>query len=114
MFEALVDWLRSYPGRLGPLRVTLLAGSLLVALLAPGQAGPIEYDAFGFFMSAVLPTLAPLFFSGLLLDALMCLVQMEGTEGAERQRLRTGLRSDLVVALLILLAWVPFFLSIVS
>ncbi len=114
MFQALANWLRVYPSRLGALRSTLTAGALLVAVLAPDAPSVIEYDAFGFFMTAVLPTLAPLFVSGLLLDSLMCVIHLEGLEGSDRDRIRLALRSDLVIALIVVLAWVPFFLSIVS
>ncbi len=99
--------------QLGPLRIPLLVLALLAMALAPGGDRPTEYEGFGLFLTVILPTLAPLLLTGLLLDSLMCRVVMGDHDPAGQARLRLVIRTNLFVALLLVLSWLPFFLSII-
>ena len=113
------NWLRAfaqviagYFARLGPLRTLLVGGGVVVMVLAPGADSRTVYEGFGFVRTVVMPTLAPLFFTGLLLDALMCRIFMNEPDGPGAPVLRVGMRSALIVAGLLALAYAPFFLSL--
>jgi len=48
----------------------------------------------------------------LMLDALMSRVWMSEAEGEERKRLRLVVRVDVIVGLLLLVYWIPFFIAL--
>ena len=100
--------------QLGPLRTALIAGSLLVMIMAPSADVRVMYEGYGFVESVIMPSLAPLFLCGLLLDALMSKVLMNQFDDDTRLRLRLAMRTDLLVALLLTLAYAPFFLSLAA
>lgn len=101
-----------YFRQLGVLRTALLIGSVLVMLMAPDGDTRTIYEGMGFVETVVVPTLAPLFLVGLLLDALMSRVWMSDSTPDEVARLRVIIRSELLVALVLVIAYAPFFMSI--
>ena len=103
-----------YLARLGPLRVGLALLTLMAMVLVPDAGRPTEYEGFGLFVTLILPTLAPLLLTGLLLDSLMCKVVMGDQDPAGQARLRVIIRTNLFLALLLVLSWLPFLLAIVS
>ena len=60
----------------------------------------------------ILPVLAPMVFMVLMLDALMSRVWMSEAEGPEWKRLRLVLRVDLIVGLVLLAYWLPYFIAL--
>ncbi len=98
-------------GRLGVLRSALVVAAVFAIALVPPAEGRTVYEGMGFVRTVVIPTLAPLVLTGLLLDALMCRVLMSDAEPAVRDRLRLALRTELLMALVLVLAWVPFFIN---
>lgn len=97
---------------LGVLRSLLVGGALVVMVFAPGAGAETVYTGAGFVETIVMPVLAPLFLTGLLLDALMCRILRDDPAGGGAQRLRLAMRTELVVALLLVIAYAPFFLSL--
>jgi len=110
--DAIGAWVAAFPRRVGLLRTSLLAGAVLTVLLAPSPGAQFGDGGWGFFVSFILPAMAPLFLSGLLLDSLMSLIYMSGQGQQERARLRFIIRSNLAVSLLLLVVWVPFILAV--
>jgi hypothetical protein len=98
--------------KLRPLRIVLLLCVLVVMILRPEVGTPVAYEGIEIVNSLLAPVLAPIFFMLLLLDALMSRVWMSEAEGAEWDRLRLIVRIDLVMAVLLLIVWVPFFMAI--
>lgn len=103
-----------YFRQLGVLRTALLAGSVLVMVVAPDGDARTVYEGMGFVETVVFPALAPLFLVGLLLDALMARVWMSDVSPEEVARLRLIIRSELLVALVLTIAYAPFFMSIAN
>lgn len=97
---------------LGALRVALIVLTLATMVMAPGANTPTVYEGFGLFRTLLLPTFAPLCFSGLLLDALMSKVMMGDADESGRRRLRMVIRTELVMAGLLVITWMPFFMTI--
>ena len=108
MAAPLTTWLR----QLGPLRWLLLAVVITVVVLAPPAGAPAVYSGWPLVRTVLMPVLAPLLFMLLLLDALMARVFMADTEGDARRRLRGIVAMNLVVALLLVLYWLPYYIAL--
>ena len=107
MVSRVVDSLR----QMGPLRVFLAAVAALLVLFSPG-AGDVEvHEGFGMVRTVLVPALSPIVFMLLMLDALMSRVMMGEAGEDMRRRYRNIIRFNLVVGLLLLVSWLPFFLS---
>ncbi|MCP1676622.1 hypothetical protein J2T57_003793 [Natronocella acetinitrilica] len=104
--------IRQYLSQLGPLRVVLCLFSLTAVVLAPGGDQVQDFEGIGLFLTVILPTLAPLFLTGHLLDSMMCKIVMGDHDDAGRARLRVIIRTNLFLSLLLVLSWLPFFMSI--
>ena len=99
---------------LRPLRVVLILGAIVTMILRPEIGTPVAYEGWPIVRSLLAPVLAPLFFMVLMLDALMSKVWMSEAQGAERKRLQVVVRTDLVIGVLLLIVWLPFFIAITS
>ena len=60
----------------------------------------------------LIPVLAPLIFMLLMLDALMSRVWMSEAAGDEKKRFQFIVRVDVIVGLLLLIYWLPFFIAL--
>ena len=103
--QIIADFLR----KLGVLRSALVIGALAVMLCAPGAEARTVYAGWGFIRTVVAPTLAPLFLTGLMFDALMCRVFMHEPQAGGPARLRLAMRTELLVGLALVLSYAPFF-----
>lgn len=98
--------------KLGVMRVMLLAAALLNAVSMVWVDTSLEPVGWDLLRSAVLPALAPLIFMVLMLDFLMCRVLKADAEVTieRRDRLVFVSRLNLLVAVILLLSWLPVFL----
>ncbi len=102
--KALKQFLRS----LGPLRVTLALGAILMLLLRPVPRTAAVFSGWALAPTFLAPVLTPMIFMGLLLDALMGVVLFVGAEG-DRRRYRTVIVVNLVLAVLLFVWWWPYY-----
>ena len=104
---------------LGILRLSLLVLALLNTLPALlMQFGVINVPAgeesfAGIFLQLVVPVMAPIFLVVILFDYVMSRVQAADAEGEAATRYASIARIELVVMLFTLLAWIPFFITLV-
>lgn len=99
-------------GQLGPLRAALILGAIITILGKPAAGTMAVYTGWEMVSTLLLPVLAPLIFMLLMLDALMSRVWMSEAEGDEWKRLRLVFRVDLIVGLVLLAYWLPYFISL--
>jgi hypothetical protein len=99
-------------GKLRPLRAVLILGAFIAILGKPEVGTPVAHSGWEMVSTLLIPVLAPLIFMLLMLDALMSRVWLSEAEGRERERLRLIVRVDIVVGLLLLVYWVPFFVAL--
>ncbi len=105
---------------LGILRLSLLGLALLNTLPALLlQFGVISIPADEHSLSAILlqmvvPVMAPMFLVVILFDYVMSRVQAADAEGEAALRYASIARIELAVMLFSLLAWIPFFVSILQ
>ncbi|UCE88553.1 MAG: hypothetical protein JSW10_09420 [Pseudomonadota bacterium] len=97
--------------QLGPLRVFMALVAALLVLFAPGSGDVEVYEGFGMVRTVLIPALTPIVFMLLMLDALMSRVMMGERGEGDRRRYRNIIRFNLVVGMLLLVSWLPFFLA---
>lgn len=99
-------------GDLGLLRVFLAGLALLVLVLAPRPGTPAVLEGWRMFPTLIVPTLAPLVFLVLMLDALMARVHMTSVRGEALARYRRVVTVDLVLGLVVIGYWTPYFIAL--
>jgi hypothetical protein len=97
---------------LQPLRIMLALITLVLILFVPKSGTQAVYEGIAIISTIILPSLVPMVFMGLLLDATMSRVMQVDLAGEEKQRYRFIMYLNLGLALLLLLRWLPFFLSL--
>lgn len=101
-------WLRS----LGALRVALLLLAALVILWAPKPGAAQILEGRQILSTLIAPSLAPIVFMVLMLDALMGKVLSGSARGAERERYRRIMVTNLVAGIVLFLWWTPYFVRL--
>ena len=96
---------------LGPLRVTLVLGALAMLVLRPAPHTAAVYKGWEMVPTVLVPTFTPIIFILLLLDAIMGAVLL-ASRPRERRRYRAVIAIDLVLAVLLVLWWWPFFAAL--
>lgn len=96
----------------GPLRLALALFAVVTMVFAPAPGTPASFEGWAFVSTMLAPVLAPLFFAGLMLDAMMARIMMSSAEGGERRRLRNVLFVDLALGAALFLYWLPYYLAI--
>lgn len=104
--------IKHYTQQLGAMRVVLAVCTLLVIVLAPAAGTRASAEGWAFVPTLLVPVLAPLILMLLLLDALMGAVFMSDKVGEERLRYRNVVRFNLILAALLFLYWLPYFLAL--
>lgn len=99
-------------GQLRPLRAALILGAIITMLVKPAAGTAVSYTGWEMVSTLLIPVLAPLIFMLLMLDALMSRVWMSEAEGVEWKRLRLVFRVDLIVGLVLLAYWLPYFIAL--
>ena len=108
----MVDKVQGFLGQLRPLRAVLILAAIIAILGRPDIGEPVVYSGWGMVNTLLIPVLAPLIFMLLMLDALMSRVWMSEAEGDEKKRFQLIVRVDVIVGLLLLLYWLPFFIAL--
>jgi len=95
-----------------PLRVAFAVIAILVAVFAADAGTKANYHGVQVLLTLILPALTPLVFLVLLLDALMNRVWLVDAAEQDVPRFRTVMRIDLLLAALIFIRWIPYFVEI--
>lgn len=104
--------IRGFIAGLSPLRLALWCATAVLMVAVPTPGARAIYQGWGLATSVLLPVLAPLLFMGLLLDALMTRVFAHDASDVARLRLRTISRIDLLIAVVLLLRWLPYYAAL--
>lgn len=97
---------------LGPMRVFLVMLALVLIAGAPRPGTPADLDGAALWTTVLFPTLMPIVFMVLMLDALMGRVLLGSARGAERARYRRIVTVNLAVGIFLVLWWVPYFVKL--
>ncbi|MFQ6022255.1 MAG: hypothetical protein ACE5NW_05995 [Acidiferrobacterales bacterium] len=96
----------------GPLRLALACAAVVAIFSALEPGTPGVYTGWNFVPTVLIPVLVPLIFMVLMLDTLMSAVFLSGKEGVERRRFKAIMATNVVLAVGVLLAWLPYYLSL--
>jgi hypothetical protein len=98
--------------KIGPLRILLFGLALILIVFAPEAGTQRAREGLAIITSLIFPTVAPMVFMGLLLDALMSWVKQVDLSGDEKKRFRMLSYLNLLFAVVLLVRWLPFLLSL--
>jgi len=97
----------------GPMRLVLAGLALTMMSLVPAKGSVAVYHGWALVPTVLIPVLVPILFMVLMLDVLMSGVFMIDKKGAARTRYRTILLVELVLAVGLVLFWVPYFKGLI-
>jgi hypothetical protein len=97
---------------LGPMRVFLVMLALVLIAGAPRPGTPADLDGAALWTTVLVPTLMPIVFMVLMLDALMGRILLGSARGTERARYRRIVTVNLAVGIFLVLWWVPYFVKL--
>ncbi len=86
--------------------------TLLVAGIGPFLDGIVDTTSWRIFPTVITPTIMLILVFVLPLDITMAMVFMADTRDAERQRLKLIIKLEIGLTLILMLAWLPFFLRL--
>lgn len=98
--------------QLGAMRIVLALLTVAVIVLAPKAGTRAIAEGWAIVPTLLVPVFAPLIFMLLMLDALMAGIFMAEKSGPERARYRNIMRFNLVLGVLLVLYWLPYFLAL--
>jgi len=107
-----VDRLLQFLGDLKPMRWVLMGSAILLLFLVPDAGTGAHYEGWDIVPTVLLPVIAPLILMLLLLDALMTRVFSSDAEGPARSQLRATMWANLIIAIVLLLRWVPYYAAL--
>ena len=105
--------LRSVVREFGALRVLLVVGVVALVVAAPFSDGPAHATGWPLVRSVITPTLFVIMVFVLPLDITMTLVFMSDRQGPERRRLRLIARTEAILLIVMLAAWMPLVMRLV-
>ena len=100
--------------RIGVLRFLLVILAATVILASQFTGDEAAYSGWAMIPTLIVPAVAPIVFFVLLLDMMMAAVFMVDKQGDERKRFKFIVNLDLLLVVGMLVAWVPYFISIAS
>lgn len=118
--------------QLHPMRLALYLCVVVSILLRPGIDSELVFEGWAIVSALLVPVLVPIFFMLLMLDAIMSRVWLSEAinseainseainseasksevSGTEVGRLKMITRTDLVLGVLLLVYWIPFYISL--
>ncbi len=99
---------------LSPLRIMLMSTAIIMIFFPASPTADMEYHGWKMLTTLMVPVFVPMVALVLLLDALMARVVMGEYQGETRKHYRTIILVDLLLALLLVAAWFPFFAAIMG
>jgi len=94
---------------LRPMRVVLLFVVLISIIFKPVPGTEIVYEGWPVFSTLLLPVFSPILLMLLWLDSLIAKLWSTQTQGKEQARYKMILRINLVLSLIFIVVWWPYF-----
>ena len=104
--------LSSWIQYIGVLRLMLLSLAYTLIAFRSFADGEYEYFEWSMVTKLIVPALVPIVFMVMLLNILMAFVFMSDKKGTERKRFQNVIGIDAFTAIVLLAAWLGFFMSI--
>ena len=101
----------SFIKQAGPIRNILYALGIIAIIFKPENSAELNLEGLQFIPTLVLPVIAPLLITGFFLDILMSRIYSSEQSDEIKQKFRSIIYVDLILAIALLIAWVPYMLS---
>ena len=98
--------------QLGVMRFVLGLLAIAVLVSAPKPKTEAVFSGWEMWSTLIVPTLAPIIFMVLMLDALMSRVKMTSVQGEEYARYRRFVIYNLVLGIILAVYWTPYYLAL--
>jgi len=98
--------------KLRPMRVVLLSLAILSLIFKAKIGTPVSYDGWPMIETVFIPVMSPLIIMVLLLDSLISTIWFTQTTGEEKNRYKLILSCNLVMIIVMLSLWIPFFIAL--
>lgn len=92
-----------------PLRIMLITLAIALIILRPAVGTPMVYHGWDMVPTVFAPVLTPIIFMLILLDSFMSKILMLDKPAEARVGLRRVMRLNLIVGIVLLAYWVPYF-----
>ncbi|MFK5913691.1 MAG: hypothetical protein QM484_04880 [Woeseiaceae bacterium] len=99
---------------LKPMRVILLLMVLISIVFKPAPGTEIIYEGWPVFSTLLLPVFTPILLMLLWLDSLIAKLWSTQTEGKEQKRYKMILRLNLVLSVMFIFIWFPYFQALAN
>lgn len=100
-----------FTAQAGPIRILLYVLAIITIAFKPSNDTGLSLEGLDFIPTLILPVIAPLLTTGFFLDMLMCKIYSSEQTDDIKAKFKIISRVDLVLAILLLIAWVPYMLS---
>jgi len=94
------------------MRVVLGLLAIAVLVSAPKPKTEAVFSGWEMWSTLIVPTLAPIIFMVLMLDALMSRVKMTSVQGEEYARYRRFVIYNLALGIILAVYWTPYYLAL--
>lgn len=98
--------------RVGVLRAMLATVTIVLIVMAPFAGGETQLSGWAMMPTLIAPALVPMLFFVFPLDMTMSAVYMSGKSAEQKPRYQFIIAMDIVLLILLTLAWLPFFRSL--
>lgn len=104
--------LTEFASQAGAIRLILYVLAIIAIVFKPANDTMMSLEGLDFIPTLILPVIAPLLTTGFFLDMLMCKIYASEQPDDVKAKFKTISRVDLLLAVLLLVFWVPYMLSI--
>lgn len=101
--------MKSVLHNLRPMRVLLLLAVLVSMISRPMPGTEAVYEGWAVFDTLLVPVLTPILLMLLWLDSLIAKLWSTQTEGDEQKRYKMILKIDLILSIIFIAVWYPYF-----
>lgn len=97
---------------LRPMRVVLYLVVLISMIFKPEPGAEVIYEGLPMVSTLLIPVLAPILLMLVWLDSLIAKLWSTQTEGKEQSRYKMILRTDLILSIVFIIVWIPYFAAL--
>lgn len=104
--------MKSFLYDLRPMRVFLISIVLVSMIFKPEPGTELIYEGWAVFPTLLLPVFSPILLMLLWLDSLIAKLWSTQTEGEEQKRYKMILRINLILSVIFIAVWYPYFTAL--
>jgi hypothetical protein len=108
----MINEISNFIKQAGPIRNILYFLGIICAIFKPENSSGLNLEGLQFIPTLILPVIVPMLITGYFLDMVMSRIYAAEQPDDVKQKFKIISRADLFLAVLLLILWVPYLLSI--